>query len=753
MTFEDPAPRVPRPRSRSGSPGPSEAAGALARESAAFPPLRGGAVPVAQERWERLVSAVTVPEAPDEVWTALTDPERVARWLAVCRGPWATAGQESMLDFEDGEFFWCRTLDATAPEAGRPGVLRLLWRWVGVGPATSVTWTLTPGDGGGTTVTVVEEAGNPPSDWRSWNGMGWPGILDQLAAHLRTGTTWRWPWRRVGPYLQIPLPVPAFRAWGELTGPAGVQHWLQRSTGSLAAGEELTLVMGDASGTVRMRVTRMVDAAQEFPSYLPYLEFELSRPAWPAALGGRLWIEPAALDSSLLQVCHFGWENLDVPDPVSERVLLTGFWTAAAGRAQALLLPQGPPVTGPHGWSVTGATVPDPYSGTGTGTVTGTGPEPVTGTGPGRGGEAAPGAAPDPDPAAVGEFLDRAVTDLGAAMTGVLCSLGVELGLFAALGRGGPAGAAELAERTSLAERPLLEWLRGLTSAGYLTHDRATDRFALPPAHAAVLAFEDSPFHLGPGYGLLPPLASVVEEVAASFRTGRGVPRAAYPERLFTAMERMSATWLDTRLTTEWIPAVEGLTAALEEGGPVVDVGCGGGRALVAMARAHPNCRFLGYDPHPPNARRARAAVGAARLDDRVSVEESDALTALTSRDGTAGAPLRLVTMFDVLHDAAAPEELLRAARGALAPDGVLLVLESRSADDPADNTGPRSTTLYATSTLYCLPTALADGAPGLGTLGLPPAEILRLATAAGFGRVEPVPTAHPFTTLFALRP
>ena len=125
------------------------------------------------------------------------------------------------LDFDDGEFFYCYTEKAVAPR--RPGgELRYLWRWVGIGPAASVTWTLTPGPDG-TLVTVVEEATNPPSDWRSWNGMGWPGILDQLANYLRTGTNTRWPWRRMGPYLQIPLPLMPFQAWEALTSPGADQ--------------------------------------------------------------------------------------------------------------------------------------------------------------------------------------------------------------------------------------------------------------------------------------------------------------------------------------------------------------------------------------------------------------------------------------------------------------------------------------------------------------------------------------------------
>ncbi len=333
-----------------------------------FPPLNTAmARPVVQDRWERLVSEGMIPAPADAVWAALTDPAAVAFWLAEVRGEWAAAGQESMLDFEDGEFFWCRT-ETVRPVADRtPGMLRYLWRWVGIGPATAVTWSVR-GQGPVTIVTVTEEAVNPPSDWRSWNGMGWPGIIEQLGGYLRTGTSWRWPWRRMGPYLQAVLPTPPFEAWEALTSSGAVKFWLQRSAGSLVPGDPMTVVMGDASGTVELEVTRSVEAAQEFPSYLPYLEFGLRRRAWERPLGGRLWVEPAGLGRSLLQVFHYDWEALTLPDPLPERRILTGFWAGAFRRAQMMLgpppgAPAGPPGApagppgpppvpqGPHGWS------------------------------------------------------------------------------------------------------------------------------------------------------------------------------------------------------------------------------------------------------------------------------------------------------------------------------------------------------------------------------------------------------------------
>jgi uncharacterized protein YndB with AHSA1/START domain/SAM-dependent methyltransferase len=723
----------------------------LTAAAGSFAPLGGVAFPAVQDRWERLATMANVAAPASRVWEALVEPAHLREWLGVGHGGWAVRGRESTLDFEDGEFFYCSTSRSTPPTAARPGTLEYLWRWVGIGPATSVTWTLAPGPDG-TVVTVVEEATNPPSDWRSWNGMGWPGILDQLASYLRTGTNTRWPWRRMGPYLQIPLPVMPFQAWEALTSPGAVKHWMQRSAGSLAVDDPMTLVMGDASGTVQLTVTRSVDTGQEFPSYLPYLEFQLRRPSWTAALGGRMWIEPAGLGQSLLQIFHFDWERLDIRDPVTERKLLTNFWVSAAARAQLVLQPQGAPA-GPHGWSMGAGAMdsqPSWHGGSEPGSLAADGangqPGGVNAGANGHGGAPSPAGLAGLDlPAAMG-FAGKVMGDLGGAMAGLLAGLGVRLGLFRALA-GGPATSTELAERSGLAERYVREWLWGLYSADYLRFDPAGQRFSLPAERAAVLAFEGSPLCLSAGYELLSPLAGMLDDVAEAFRTGQGIPPERYPEAFYTAMEQMSASWLDTALVDQWLPAVDGLVGTLRRGAKVADIGSGGGRALITMAKRFPRCDFVGYDLHEPNVARATAAAEAAGVSDRVRFVHADALTGLTS-------PVDLVTMFDVLHDAPDPEALLTAVRAALAPSrGVLLVLESSSAAVPEDNAGPAGAILYATSALYCVPTALAEGGPALGTLGLPLAELDALARRAGFGAAEEVAVQNPLNALYVLRP
>lgn len=312
---------------------------------ARFPVLHTpGARTIQRDRWERLGTTVDVAAPPEAVWRALTDPDALRLWLAVCHGSLTDGTRDCTLDFEDGEFFLAR-----ATEADPPRRLSYLWRWLGLGQATSVTWTLEPA-GGGTRITVLEEAFNPPWDWQSWNGGGWPGILDQLAAHLRTGTGWRWPWRRMGPYAQVELPLSFAEGWERLMSPGGMRFWMQVMRGAPVPGEPMTLLMGDASGAVQMTVREVVQPGESLPSFLPHLDFGLSRPVWGSEVGGRIWMEPAGWERSLLQVVHYGWENVAPGVQLSDRKLLASFWAGAVRRA-ALMCGAGQARMGPHSWS------------------------------------------------------------------------------------------------------------------------------------------------------------------------------------------------------------------------------------------------------------------------------------------------------------------------------------------------------------------------------------------------------------------
>src|SRR5579862_1672131 len=57
------------------------------------------------------------------------------------------------------------------------------------------------------------------------------------------------------------------------------------------------------------------------------------------------------------------------------------------------------------------------------------------------------------------QFAGQVVTDLAAAMAGVMTNLGHKLGLYRAMAEGGPTNSNELASRTATNERSVREWL------------------------------------------------------------------------------------------------------------------------------------------------------------------------------------------------------------------------------------------------------------------------------------------------------
>jgi SAM-dependent methyltransferase len=352
---------------------------------------------------------------------------------------------------------------------------------------------------------------------------------------------------------------------------------------------------------------------------------------------------------------------------------------------------------------------------------------------------------PPLDEAKVGAFMEKTLGDAAGLFAAVLGMLGDRLGLFRALASGGPASAAELAGRAGVDQRYALEWLRGMYAAGYVVLG-ADGRYELPPEHVPVLAAEGSPFFLGGAYELTAGFLHVFDHVVESFRSGGGVSQAEYPPETWEGMRRFSAGFYDNLLVQAWIPAIEGLQQRLEEGIRWADIGCGAGRALVRLAEAFPNSSFVGYDQFDGQLELARRGASEAGVADRVRFEQLDASGGLLEK-------YDVISTFDVVHDSGDPEGLVKAIHDALADGGLYFLLEVNSSDNPAENVGPLATLQYGVSVLYCMTTSLAGGGHGLGTCGLPPAQVTQLCRRAGFAEVERLSIEDPFNALYVARP
>jgi SAM-dependent methyltransferase len=358
----------------------------------------------------------------------------------------------------------------------------------------------------------------------------------------------------------------------------------------------------------------------------------------------------------------------------------------------------------------------------------------------------APDATPAIDPTEVEAFAGRALGDLAGFMTTLMAGIGDRHGLFTDLATHGPATSGALAERTGTQERLLREWLGAMASAGYISYDPTSQHFALPAAHVPVLAQEGGPAFLGGFHQMLLGGLPIVEPVIEAFRQGGGVPLSAYPEAYWDNAARLTASWIENLLVPAWLPLVPDVYAKLQQGCRVADIGFGRGRALITLAKAFPESRFVGYDVHGPNVDAATTRARAEGVADRVSFRQLDATEGLP-------ATYDLVLTFDVLHDIPDPVHLLRVIRETLAPDGSYLCLEFNSADTLEGNLGPVGVLLYTSSVIYCVSTALARGGESLGAAGLPESKLRELATEASFSSVRLVPIQNPLNALYDLRP
>ena len=354
--------------------------------------------------------------------------------------------------------------------------------------------------------------------------------------------------------------------------------------------------------------------------------------------------------------------------------------------------------------------------------------------------------AEDLDPMRLMAFMGRVMSEMSAAITGLLCAVGERRGLFAAMAHGGPGTAAEIAHRTGTHIAYAREWLKAMTCAGYIEYDPDEQTFSLPMEHAIILAFDRAPMFMGGGFEQLSAFAAALNPLLEDLGKGAGVSQAVFGERLLSGMERMSATWFDHFLVQQWLPQVREVRDLLERGGKVADVGCGSGRAVVRMAEAFPASKFVGFDLFDQALERARRAAKESSVADRATFQELDAAAGLPAR------AFDLVTLFDSLHDFVAPDVALAAVRKALRPGGVCLILEMNCSDDFEDDIGPVGTILYGTSFFYNTPASLANGGRGDGTMSMPASRIAALCKGAGFSEVTPVPIFNPFNKLYLAR-
>jgi 2-polyprenyl-3-methyl-5-hydroxy-6-metoxy-1,4-benzoquinol methylase len=353
-------------------------------------------------------------------------------------------------------------------------------------------------------------------------------------------------------------------------------------------------------------------------------------------------------------------------------------------------------------------------------------------------------------PAADPKKLNQKVALLAGMMTGAhvaaMIILGLRLGLYKALAGAGRVTSEDTASATGLHERWVREWLRGQAAAGILEY--ADGRFELSPEVALLLADEDQMSYLGGNFLPLPQRMAMLDGLMDSFRTGLGYSFDDRGPAAAASTESMFRNWYRLLLVPVALPMLDGVTAKLQAGARVADVGCGSGLALLEMAKAFPSSTYDGYDTSTHALVRAqenRAAAGASNIAFHDPRQEP------LPPDPTYD----LITTFDCLHDMTHPEAAVAAIRAAIKPDGTWFIADINGAPTLEEQIGNATTPmLYAMSVLGCMSSALSEpGGAGLGTLGLPEPAMRELVQAAGFTRFRRLELPHPINAFYEARP
>ncbi len=264
--------------------------------------------------------------------------------------------------------------------------------------------------------------------------------------------------------------------------------------------------------------------------------------------------------------------------------------------------------------------------------------------------------------------FDDLIASLGGFHRSWLVYLGIELDLFEHLRAAGAAGFTvhELADTAACQAEAIEAWAWGADA-----HDLVTlgedGRLVIDDDVATILLDADRSEFLG-GQFVHAAVASLDwGGMLEFFRTGETTR--IRPDRYRVAIERLTAQDIAV-FFQEALAALPQLVVDLSGGGRVVDVHCGGGRWLIAMARRFPALELVGVEFEADSVVRARANVAVAGLSDRITIRKAG-----VTEPGGAG-EFDLTYFQYALHQLADAPGVLRAAWTALRPGGRLLVLD-----------------------------------------------------------------------------
>ncbi|MFQ5595726.1 MAG: SAM-dependent methyltransferase, partial [Anaerolineae bacterium] len=207
---------------------------------------------------------------------------------------------------------------------------------------------------------------------------------------------------------------------------------------------------------------------------------------------------------------------------------------------------------------------------------------------------------------------------LGYIATHLIC-LGVDSGLFAGLAAHEEgAEAKELAHELGFNARYVEHFLRAALALELLDHNPSTGRYRLASYMDTLLAEPENHSYMGKLAHLYIIASRDFKRMRELLKTGDTYTFQEHDEDFIEAVAD-STTGIAGFIADTVVPSLPGLGGRGDVA--ALDLGCGAGGTVVALAKAFPRGRVVGVDVEPRSVEKANARIRAAGLEGRAEAQ------------------------------------------------------------------------------------------------------------------------------------
>lgn len=310
-------------------------------------------------------------------------------------------------------------------------------------------------------------------------------------------------------------------------------------------------------------------------------------------------------------------------------------------------------------------------------------------------------------------FVGSLIDTLNKSALSLMISIGHRTGLFDIMSEMDFATSPEIADKATLNERYVREWLGAMVTGGVINYAPESKSFHLPAEHAAYLTRVAGADNIAVLAQYTAVLGEVEDDIISCFKKGGGVPYFKF-HRFHEVMAEASGQSVLSSLESHILPLVPDLILKLKSGIRMLDVGCGSGEIVNKLATLFPHSNFTGMDLSEEAIAMASSAAALSGLKNVEFIIKD-----LSDFHKTAPeSKYDFITTFDAIHDQGKPLNVLKGIYRALKADGIYLMQDiSGTSHLEEDIKHPIGTFLYTISCMHCMTVSLAQDGEGLGAM------------------------------------